>query len=202
MRATSTITRAWRGARAQGYGYEPHDEGTGWISDGVDGYFIDYRPKILSHGLHPEEPLYPADLAQLALGWWEQRDTGDSALQFFALCDRIESAAEQRAGGLLWRYEVDLPKYGVTGTWYSGMAQGQIASVFIRAALLSGDERWIDLARGALQPLLRPGPERLVTTTTHGPVLEEGGPSRAAESYPQWLDIRALGSVGRRGHDE
>jgi hypothetical protein len=176
MPTTSLVRRAWSAARGSGYGYEPHDEGARWIRDGVDGYFIDYRPKIASHALHPCQPLYAADLAQLALGWWEQRDTGDSASQFLALCERIEATAENHAGGLLWRYDVDVPKYGVKGVWYSGMAQGQIASVFVRAALLSGDERYVEVARSALQPLLRPGPERLVTMTPHGPVLEEGGP--------------------------
>jgi hypothetical protein len=162
--------------RSTGYGYEPHEEGQRWARDDVEGYFLDYRPKIVSRLSHPDEPMYAADLAQLALGWWERRASGDAALQFLAICKQLEESAESHGQSLLWRYDIDVPKYGMRGSWYSGMAQGQIASVFVRAALLSGEERYVGLAQKALQPLIRPGAARLVTMTAHGPILEEAGP--------------------------
>jgi heparosan-N-sulfate-glucuronate 5-epimerase len=173
------VRRAYQGAFSTGYGYEPHEAGTRFLVDGIGGYFIDYRPKIPSQAAHPEEPLYPADVAQLALGWWERIVAGElgAADEFMRLCDTLERSGEGRERALLWPYHVGVAKYGGAVPWYSGMAQGQIASVFVRAWTHTGDDRYADLAHRAIEPLLEPGPERLVTRTSDGPVLEEDGPS-------------------------
>lgn len=172
------IRRAFQGAFSRGYGYEPHECGRRFAADGVDGYFIDYRPKIASRAANPDRPLYPAGLAQLALAWWERVVLGESAAaaEFIRVCDLLELRGVKKGDSLLWPYDVHLPKYGALVPWYSGMAQGQIASVFVRAWKHSGDDRYGELALRAVRPLLEPGPERLVTSTADGPVLEECGP--------------------------
>jgi heparosan-N-sulfate-glucuronate 5-epimerase len=175
----SLIRRAFQGALSRGYGYEPHEAGRNFLSDGIGGYFVDYRPKIASHAANPAEPLHPADVAHLALGWWERIELGEAraADEFMRLCEVLLRNGEARGGALLWPYHVYVAKYDTPVPWYSGMAQGQIASVLVRALAHTREERYGDLALRAVRPLLEPGPERLVTNTSDGPVLEETGHS-------------------------
>lgn len=174
------VRRALQAGLSRGHGYERHDPGTHSSRDEVKGYFIDYRPKIDAHAARPHEALQPADMAQLALGWWERHLLGDgtAAEEYLQLAARLVNLSEARDGCLFWPYQIDLPKYALTAPWYSGMAQGQVASVFVRAWQLSGDDRDAETARLAVAPLLRPGREALATTTADGPALEECGPCR------------------------
>ena len=173
-----SLRRAYRGALSKGYGYEEHGRGQNARPGEIAGYFIDYRPKIPSREANPHETLYPADLAQLALGWWERLVLGEHGAgdAFLELCGELERTAEATDGTLLWPYRIHLPKYDLPVPWYSGMAQGQIASVFVRAWSHTREDRYGDLALRSVEPLLQPGRERLVTMTADGPVLEESGP--------------------------
>jgi heparosan-N-sulfate-glucuronate 5-epimerase len=176
--SSGLIRRAYRGAFSRGYGYEPHEAGRHFLVDDVGGYFIDYRPKIASRAANAHEPLYPAGFAQLALGWWERVVEGEPGAEeeFIRLSDALRRSGEAAGEALLWPYHLHVAKYDTPVPWYSGMAQGQIASVFVRALRHTGDDRYGEAALGAIRPLLEPGPERLVTSTSDGPVLEEGGP--------------------------
>src|SRR5947208_4038474 len=102
------VRRAYQGAFSRGYGYEPHEAGTRFLVDGIGGYFIDYRPKIGSQAANPEQPLYPADLAQLALAWWELvlLDEPGAADEFMRQCVVIERGGETNGGTLRWPYHV------------------------------------------------------------------------------------------------
>jgi hypothetical protein len=153
--------------------------GERFAADTVEGYYVDYRPKIDSYAAHPEEHLYAADIAQLALGWWERLLAADRTAEepFLALCGDLEREAEVASGALLWPYRTPVAKYGPRDLWYSAMAQGQAASVFVRAFRRTGDERYADLAQRSLLPLLEPGPTGMVASTADGPALEEYGPS-------------------------
>jgi heparosan-N-sulfate-glucuronate 5-epimerase len=172
------IRRAFRAALSRGYGYEPHEPGRNFVADGIRGYFIDYRPKITSYASNPAAVLSPVGLAQLALGWWERVVMGETGAddEFLFLCDAIVRCSENRGESLLWPYRAYVPKYDTPVPWYSSMAQGQIASVFVRAWGYTGEGRYADLARRAIRPMLEPGSENLVTLTSEGPVLEEVGP--------------------------
>lgn len=183
------LVRAYRGALSRGYGYEVHDRGPSIRIGEVAGYFIDYRPKIPSHAENPNEVLYAADLAQLALGWWERVVLGERGAvdEFMALCALIEGSADHEQGRLLWPYRIELPKYNLRPPWYSAMAQGQIASVFVRAWQHSRDDRHADLALRAIEPLLDPGPEGMVTMTADGPVLEETPSSPPSHVLNGWI---------------
>ena len=176
------LNRAVAAALSRGYGYEPHEAGARYDNG---GYYIDYRPKIDSHLAHPELALGAADTAQLALGWHERAILGDAsaANEFIRLADGLAQSGEapdEAAGdALVWPYRVSLPKYAAPIPWYSAMAQGQIASVFTRAFQHQADERWADLARRALAPVLTAGPQGFLTETENGPVLEEVCPTAA-----------------------
>ena len=172
------VRRAYDGALSRGFGYEPHPRGTLEDGTGVGGYYVDYRAKIASRVRHPDRPLQPADAAQLALGWYERLLRGDSSAEpeFLGVCGTLEASGTPFEGGLTWPYTVDVVKYPLPRMWYSGMAQAQIASVFVRGWKVSGDDRLADIALRALAPVLEPSIAGLVSETPQGPVVEECGP--------------------------
>ena len=172
------LNRAVAAALSRGYGYEPHEAGTRYDTG---GYYIDYRPKIASHLAHPEFALGAADTAQLALGWHERALLGDASAadEFIRLAGDLARSGEAASDALVWPYSVALPKYAAPIPWYSAMAQGQIASVFIRAFQHQADDRWADLARRALAHVLAPGPQGFLSETPDGLVLEEVCPTAA-----------------------
>jgi hypothetical protein len=140
----------------------------------VRGYFIDFSAKTLTPGAGKPEGLRPAAKAQLALGWWERSLLGDGGAgdRFLPICVLLLETAEKGAASLRWSYDVPVPKFGLEAPWYSALAQGQIASVFVRAHLQTGDDRWAEAARLALAPLIDDESD-LVGVTDAGPVLEE-----------------------------
>jgi glycosyltransferase involved in cell wall biosynthesis len=159
-------------ALSRGPGYEPQPVGRRFGTDDVRGYYLDLSAKTRSPSAENPERLVPAGLAQLALGWWERSLGGEAgAIEAFDDVGRLllERAVRQD-GALLWPYDVEVPKYGLRPPWFSAMAQGQAASVFVRAA--ARDDEAADAALRALRPLLdRAVP--FVVDLGAGPVLEE-----------------------------
>ena len=190
-RSVSIVRRVYGTAFSRGLGYEPHDAGSRYAIETVEGYFVDYEPKIESFARHPGVRLNPADTAHVALGWYERLlETGDEVAEreFLRLCDRLTATAVERDDALLWEYETDLPKYGVRAPWFSALAQGQIASVYVRAWQRTRDPRDATRATRALRPLLHAGATGLVTRTDDGPVLEEvGRPAPTAQILNGWI---------------
>jgi heparosan-N-sulfate-glucuronate 5-epimerase len=174
------VRRAYQGAFSRGPGYEPHPAGRLFDETGTAGYYVDYRAKIEARARHPGMRLEPADAAQLALGWHERALLGDEEAKplFLGVCEELASSARPVPGGLAWPYTVTVSKYPLPLPWYSGMAQGQIASAFVRAWKTTGEDRFAELARQAIQPLLgRPAFAGLVADTDQGPAIEECGPT-------------------------
>jgi len=68
---------------------------------------------------------------------------------------------------------VPVPKLKLRPPWLSALAQGQAASVFVRAFLHTRDERFAMAARSAIAPLLPGSASGLVAVTVAGPVPEE-----------------------------
>jgi heparosan-N-sulfate-glucuronate 5-epimerase len=159
-------------ALSRGPGYEPQPVGKRFDADHVRGYYLDLSSKTTSATAGAPERLVPAGLAQLALGWWERSLSGEErALEAFDSTRRLLlDQASSRGDALVWPYEVAVPKYGLRAPWFSAMAQGQIASVFVRAAI--HDEGAADTALRALRPLLD-RTEPFVVDRRGGPVLEE-----------------------------
>ena len=168
------------------------------------GYFVDLTAKIENAVLDPPENREPAGLAQLALAYYERHLDGDAtAAGAFERCYELLAARGVTVSdGMLWPYSVAVPKYGLRPPWYSAMAQGQVASVFVRAALLTGADRFADLAAAAIAPLLA-GSAGLVADTADGPVLEEAPTQPASHilngwiyaSWGLWDVARALGDA-------
>jgi hypothetical protein len=110
-------------------------------------------------------------VAQLALGAWQMRGEDDAWLQVFS--DGAAWLAEtlEDGGGLPYLFAMP-HTYAINPPWYSAMAQGQAASVFVRAVLSLGDDRYIEAAELATRPLTMEN-STIVAHTPEGPVLQE-----------------------------
>ena len=184
------VERALNAAFSRGPGYEPTPIGTAFDDRSVRGYYIDFSSKTTAVTAADTQALPAIQLIQLALGWWERHVAGDAAAEgrFLDVCREIELRAEPGPdGGLLWPMRVPVPKYRLDPPWPSALAQGQAASVFVRAHRASGDERHAELARGALAPFLAPGGSALVTQTGSGPILEEAPSSPRGHILNGWM---------------
>lgn len=167
--------RSLQSAFSIGPGYESQPVGAFIDVERVRGYFIDFRAKTTSVSAAQPELLVPAGLAQLALGWWERHLAGDAEARerFFAISEQLAARGRRDDDVLLWSYDMPLPKYGLAAPWHSALAQGQAASVFVRAHLESGSDRFAELAGAAIAPVLPPGQAGLLVSTADGPVPEE-----------------------------
>jgi heparosan-N-sulfate-glucuronate 5-epimerase len=175
--------RSLQSALSIGPGYEPQPPGAFFDCDKPRGYFIDFRAKTRAASATSPARLLPADLAQLALGWWDCALAGDSsaAAGFDAAASQLEQQGRESNGELLWPYAVSVRKYNLEPPWCSALAQGQAASVFVRAHMRSGDERFAVAARKAIAPLLPASSSGLLAVTADGVVPEE------APSHPPSL---------------
>jgi glycosyltransferase involved in cell wall biosynthesis len=173
-------------AFSQGPGYEPQTLGRHFATDEVRGYYLDLSAKTTSATAEAPKRLVPAGLAQLALGWWERGLNGEEKAfdAFDRTCRLLLDSSVSQGSALLWPYEMAVAKYGLRPPWFSAMAQGQIASVFVRAA--SRDARAAETALRALRPLLDRS-EPFVVETKWGPVLEEAPSSPPSRVLNGWI---------------
>jgi hypothetical protein len=183
------VERAVNAALSRGPGYEPTPIGPAFDDRSVRGYYIDFRSKTTSAVAGDAESLPAIQLIQLALGWWERHQAGDSGAleRFLELCEAVESRAVARGDALYWPVNVVVAKYGLAPGWFSALPQGQAASVFVRAHLASGDDRHGELALQAIRPFLAAGTTDLVTQTTAGPLLEEAPSRPPAHILNGWM---------------
>ncbi len=81
--------------------------------------------------------------------WVKTRDR-DARRRFLDQATHLVNA-QQHDGG--YPYPIPLPAYGAESGWLSGMAQGEAASVLLRAYAETGDKTYIEKGRRALGPL-------------------------------------------------
>jgi hypothetical protein len=155
----------------------------------VRGYFIDFRAKTMSPEVESPSRLLPADLAQLALGWWDRGLAGDQGAMepFEYLCTLLEESAEIRRDEWRWAYHIGIRKYNIDPPTYSAMAQAQIASTFVRAYVAAANPRHAEIALAAIRPLVKEGDSDLVSLTSAGPVLEESPGSPPSHILNGWI---------------
>jgi heparosan-N-sulfate-glucuronate 5-epimerase len=189
MGSLQTVRSTWGTVASRGDGYESQSASPRARLDGVHGYFVDLRAKVEARGAAEPALLQPAALAQLALGYWERSLTGEAgaATVFERLCGLLAERGEAAADGLRWPYSVPVAKYRLQLPWYSAMAQGQVASVFVRAQLATGETRWRTLAREAVRPLLATEDSDLVTVAPEGPILEEAPSEPRSHVLNGWI---------------
>jgi hypothetical protein len=175
--------------RGVGAGNEPQPFGRRLEPGCVRGYYVDLTAKTTTPSALAADRLQPAGLAQLALGWHERALEGDvhAAERFEALCALLADRGVAGADGVRWPYTVEVPKYRLRPPWSSAMAQGQAASVFVRAFAESGDERWRTLALDAARPLLAEDDSDLVAFLPAGPALQEVPGQPRAHVLNGWI---------------
>ncbi len=173
---------AFSSAFSVGPGYERQPLNTGASYDRVDRYFLDLRTKTTQNrdrvvtGRGQVLTRNATTMAQTAFGWWERHLDGESRAlgEFLAMADALIDAAEHEGPRMLWRYDVEVEKYARRAPWYSSMAQGQAASVLVRAHLATRRDVYAEAALSALEVLGDLEDERgLVTRSADGPVFEE-----------------------------
>jgi heparosan-N-sulfate-glucuronate 5-epimerase len=175
--------------RGVGAGYESQPRGSRIELSAVRGYFVDLTSKTTAATARTPETLPPAGLAQLALGWWERSLSGDphAVSRFDQISTFLAGLGSPANDGIRWPYMLAVPKYGLEAPWYSAMAQGQAASVFVRAFLLSDDEHWGSLAFEAIRPLLVDHESDVVAFLPGGPVLQEVPGEPRAHVLNGWI---------------
>jgi len=183
----SAVPQALNAVLSRGESYEPVPPGRRFERDRLAGYYMDFRAKTTSQT--PSEALLPSALAQLGLGWWERLLDGDSDAErhILAACALLLDGSVERDGELRWLHDVPVPKYRLTSPWASALAQGQIASLFLRAASLDDDNGLRDAGRRAALPLLSRATTDLVTLTDRGPVLEEAPTEPRSHILNGWI---------------
>jgi heparosan-N-sulfate-glucuronate 5-epimerase len=174
---------------------------------GLGGYYCDLRHKatetadVLPRDGFGDPDWWVIPIAQSALGYWELRLEGQDADEpFLVLADWLLAHAEPGAGGVVWRTDKHLRKYGLAPGWASGMAQGQAASVLLRAHALTGRDAYLETALAAFPPLTLPVSAGGLQSEIDGvTVLEEYPTERPAAILNGWIfalfGVHELGTV-------
>ena len=111
----------------------------------------------------------PVTVIQLALGALQLRDPGQLPL-VSAVVEWLERWTDDR--GLL-AYRFPMPHtFPLDAPWYSCLAQGEAASLLVRAGDVLGRPELFELADRVIEPLLTPE-SSLVAATADGTVLQE-----------------------------
>jgi heparosan-N-sulfate-glucuronate 5-epimerase len=120
------------------------------------GAFSDYGIPLYSFRGQPNIE-HPIPIAQYALGMYEllyRKNFTDEKLKnrFLAVVQWFEKNKVDVKNGKSWYIYNKYPEYGLTYPWISAMAQGQAISVLTRAALLTKNINFEELAIEAIIP--------------------------------------------------
>lgn len=103
----------------------------------------------------------PIAIAQFGLGnynLWKRNGDSTRRAKFFRIADWLSSHIEQNPRGLsVWNHHFDWEyRDTLKAPWYSALAQGQGISVLVRAYKESGEARYLDVARLAIDSFQQP----------------------------------------------
>lgn len=159
-------------------------------------YHVDLRPKATEGGATPPEAqrlvaaltadparANPVSIVQLGLGALQLGDP-----ELLPVVADVVAWVERTADGRgLLPYRFPMPHtYALDPPWHSALAQGEAASLLVRAAQVLGRPELLELAERVALPLLDPESE-LVTETPDGPVLQEYPTDPPAHVLNGWL---------------
>jgi heparosan-N-sulfate-glucuronate 5-epimerase len=127
----------------------------------------------------------PVTVAQIGLGSWslaglDARWSGVAEIAAEWLATHLDAA------GRLAYFFPTRHTFVLEPPWYSAMAQGEAASLLVRAAGTRGDGAFVAAASAAVRPLLAQS-SPLVVTTPDGPVLQEYPTSPPAHVLNGWI---------------
>jgi hypothetical protein len=164
--------------------------------DPESGYYNDLRVELGTHDaaeagrrlqalVSVRDRANHVTVAQLALGAWQMRAVDEAWLQVFAEGAAWLAKALEDDGGLPYLFAMP-HTYTINPPWYSAMAQGQAASVFVRAVLSLGDDSFVEAAERAIRPLTTDD-SSIVAHTREGPVLQEYPTEPASHVLNGWM---------------
>lgn len=120
----------------------PQPHGEGWSVDRKDAAGV-----ILYENVY-----HPVRIIQYGLYEYENALKGSAQARSAFLAQARYLSEHQKADGA-YPYPRALPEYSAPAGWISAMAQGEAASLLVRAYALSGDEKFAESAVLALNPL-------------------------------------------------
>ena len=176
---------------------DPQLIGTFEARDPHSGYYNDLRSKAIELGSRADASAalrsMTADrrlanavsVVQLGLGAWQL--SADEPEWLPVVAEASEWIAAQLDGDGLFAYRFAMPHtYDLEPPWYSAMAQGEAASLLVRASRSLGRVEFLAAAARAIGSLLddRSG---LVAETAEGPVLQEYPTRPPAHALNGWI---------------
>ena len=125
------------------------------------GQFDDRGIPMLDYHGHVGLQYNPIAIAQYGLGNYNlYRETGsdDRRARFLAVSEWLLENLEENEGGLLvWNHHFDWEyRTPLRSPWYSALSQGQGLSCLVRAHRETGDDRYLEGARAALETFYHP----------------------------------------------
>jgi heparosan-N-sulfate-glucuronate 5-epimerase len=169
--------------------FVPGDAGSGYYND-MRGIAGDYgSPEAALAALRSEAAdrrfAHPIGIAQLGLGAWQLAAADSRWLEVVAaVSDWI--VREMNDDGKIALGFAFPHTYRLDPPWYSAMAQGEAASLLIRAADSLDRPELVSAAEGLVSPLLSSA-SALVAETEEGPVLQEYPTDPPAHVLNGWI---------------
>jgi len=124
-----------------------------------DGYYLDFTIKADEPGwparwLEPREEQLHVATAQHGLGAFERYLNGDGDEWLETAIAVADYLIDDQAADGGWTHFMAMPhSYWLRPPWLSGMAQGEGASLFVRVAGATGNDRYAEAAVRALAPM-------------------------------------------------
>jgi heparosan-N-sulfate-glucuronate 5-epimerase len=165
--------------------------------DPQSGYYNDLREKGLEHG-DPAAALAAARLftasrqrvnavtvAQLGLGSWQLAQDDDRWLDVVEHAATWVRSALDEQGRIAYFFAMP-HTYHLDPPWYCAMAQGEAASLLVRAARSLDESSLLDAAARAVESLVDDG-SMLVRQAPEGPILQEYPTVPPADVLNGWI---------------
>lgn len=177
---------------------DPQLRGSFTPGDPLSGYYNDLRGVADGYGSPGEadgwiillarkrEHVWPVSMLQLGLGAWQHVQAG--AVEWQPTVRQLAEWAvlDMDGYGRLAHHQPMPHTFELTPPWFSAMAQGQAASLLVRAAAMFDQPELLAEARNAVEPLLDQR-SPLVVRTDEGPVLQEYPTQPPAHVLNGWI---------------
>jgi heparosan-N-sulfate-glucuronate 5-epimerase len=127
----------------------------------------------------------PITIAQVGLGAWQLARTDPAWLSVTRACASWLVENQDERGMLAFQFAMP-HTFPLAAGWCSAMAQGEAASLLVRAARSFDDDTYLSAAQRAVRSLLDPA-DGLVADTEQGPVLQEYPTTPPAHVLNGWI---------------
>jgi len=137
-----------------------------WLKSGIMLYGYDSIPIIK---YNEKYVINPTTICQLALSCYDDYIVNNNPISrkyFIKQVDYLAANYITFGDGIAFAYNYKAK--GITPPWYSALAQGQAASVFVRAFFLTHDNKYLGLAKKAINYMTAKYPHGTLNLTSDG----------------------------------